>query len=497
MKRPVTLRDLLTALPQARVIGSLEGDVTSVVCDSRQVVPGSVFVAIRGGQQRDRHEFLGDAVARGARAIVVEDEMIRPECCTVVHVENARLALARLAAAFHGNPGAALRLVGVTGTNGKTTTAMVLQHIMQAGGIPCAYLGTLGVRVPHQAARKLSNTTPEPPELHAELRRMVEVGTQSAVLEVSSHGLALGRVSGLRFAAGVFTNLTRDHLDFHGTEQRYLDAKARLFEGLEAGAVAVINADDPVLPVLRERCRAAVITYGRSERADFRMAQVQPQGPGTAIHMESPHGSMSAFTPLLGSFNAYNVTAAVACGMSLGMSRESVLQGVAAMGRVPGRFEPIRCGQPFRVLVDYAHTPAGLENVLAAAREITPGRVLCVFGCGGDRDPGKRPIMGGVVEHQADRAFVTSDNPRSEEPMAIIAAILKGMKQASRAVVQPDRRAAISAALAEAVAGDTVVIAGKGHETGQIVGERVIPFDDAEVARNLLEARQVVEGHIS
>jgi UDP-N-acetylmuramoyl-L-alanyl-D-glutamate--2,6-diaminopimelate ligase len=422
---------------------------------------------------------------------VVEDA-VDLEGGAVVQVENARLALAQLASAFYGNPANRLRLIGVTGTNGKTTTAMLIQEALSAGGSVCGYLGTLGVHAANEQ-RQLSNTTPEAPALQAELKRLADANHDTAVLEVSSHGLALDRVAGLRFAVAVFTNLTRDHLDFHRTEERYLNAKARLFEELDEGAVAVLNADDPASAALAARCPAPKLSYGRCADADIRIQSAHPLSHGTDIALVTPAGTLRLRSRLQGAFNVSNIAAASACATALGLPLDAVREGIEGMGRVPGRFEPVDAGQAFRVLVDYAHTPAGLDSVLRAAAEITTGRVLCVFGCGGDRDPGKRPLMGRVVERLADIAYVTSDNPRSEDPGSIIAAIVAGMENPDAAVVASDRRQAIASALQDARPDDTVVIAGKGHEGGQIIGDRTLPFSDTQVAVELLGTPQLVD----
>ncbi len=484
------LRDLLQHVPAYRLEGSGAVTISGVFCDSREVRPGGLFAAVSGGQERDRHEFVGDAVQRGAAALLV-DRSVGSQPCAVVRVDDARGALAQVAAAFYGRPGDALRLIGVTGTNGKTTTALLVRHMLSAAGEPCGYLGTLGVQAA-SGNSSLRNTTPEAPVLHAELRRLVDSGHRAAVLEVSSHGLVLRRVAGLRFAVGVFTNLTRDHLDFHGTQENYLDAKGLLFASLDREAVAVLNADDAHASALRARCAGTVVTYGRHQETDYRIEAIEPLPAGTRLRLRWKGGVLALETRLHGEFNAYNVAAAAACCLELGADEAAVREGLRALVRVAGRFEAVDVGQPFRVIVDYAHTPDGLCSVLRAARQLTRGRLFCVFGCGGDRDPGKRPLMGRVVEDLADVPVVTSDNPRSEDPEAIIAAILAGMARPQAATVDADRRAAIQFALAQARPGDTVVIAGKGHEQGQIIGSKIFPFDDVVVARELLTTPQVV-----
>ena len=378
-------------------------------------------------------------------------------------------------------------MVGITGTNGKTTTAFLVRQVLEAAGEGCGYVGTLGGLV-RDDLEKISNTTPEAPELYRLLRDMVAAGKRAAVLEVSSHGLALERVAGIRFKAAIFTNLTRDHLDFHRTEQCYFAAKARLFEELDRtwGGKALINIDDPVAPILLERVDVPVLTFGCRPEAQVRLLEANPTDEGTLLHLQTPLGEIEVSSRLTGWFNNFNVLAAVACGLALEIEPEAICRGIAALDNVPGRFERIVAGQPFEVIVDYAHTPSALENVLAAARPLARGRLICVFGCGGDRDSGKRPLMGRIAGELADRSIVTSDNPRTESPEKIIDEIVAGIGKGGEVRILSDRREAIQEALSAAVSGDVVVIAGKGHETGQILSDRVVDFDDRRVARQVL-----------
>ncbi|MFA6110649.1 MAG: UDP-N-acetylmuramoyl-L-alanyl-D-glutamate--2,6-diaminopimelate ligase [Candidatus Latescibacterota bacterium] len=488
----MVLAELLRDLPVTAVTGSLEVEIGRIVCDSRVVESGDLFVAIRGGQEQDRHRFVPEAVARGARAVVVEEE-VDTGAAVRVQVANCRRTLAELAARFHSHPAHRLELVGITGTKGKTTTALLVRQVFEAAGRPCGYLGTLGCVVGDEL-EKQANTTPEAPELHRLLRAMVAGGKRAAALEVSSHGLVLDRVAGLEFRVGLFTNLSRDHLDFHGTVEEYLAAKARLFEGLGSGAAAVINRDDQVAEALIARSRAPVMTYGHDPRAEVRIEGASRSAAGTCIELRTPAGPLSVTTPLIGGFNVYNATAAVAVGLAVGLNPEAIGRGIAAMGYVPGRFERISAGQEFEVIVDYAHTPDSLRNVLQTARDLTSGRLICVFGCGGNRDRGKRPQMGRLAAELADLVVLTSDNPRFEEPEAIIAEIAAGLPEGTAARVLPDRLEAIRFGLETATPGDLVLIAGKGHETVQILGDRTVPFDDREVARRLLAGASAASG---
>jgi UDP-N-acetylmuramoyl-L-alanyl-D-glutamate--2,6-diaminopimelate ligase len=478
------LRLLLEEIPEARVDGAQDVELGHIHCDSRQVGKGDLFVAVRGGQERDRHLFVGDAVARGAGAVVVEEDV---DCggATRVRVADARQALAKLATRFYGFPGRRLLNVGITGTNGKTTTAFLVRSVLEAAGLPSGYLGTLGCSIDGEL-EKVGNTTPEAAELQRLLRVMVDAGLEASVLEVSSHGLALKRVVGIPFRAAVFTNLTRDHLDFHGTWEDYFEAKAQLFEDLEGEGVAVINADDPMATALAERTKVPITTYGCGHAAQVRLQQADPGPLGMRLRLVTPAGPLEVLTHLKGNFNCYNVMAALATGLALGLDPEAACRGIAALPNVPGRFERIVEGQDFEVIVDYAHTPDALDRVLRAARELGVKRLVCVFGCGGDRDRGKRPLMGKVAGELADLTVLTSDNPRSEDPQSIIDDIAAGLPQDSACRSETDRHEAITTALTAARTGDIVVIAGKGHESEQELADRVIPFDDRELARRAL-----------
>ncbi|HID09798.1 MAG TPA: UDP-N-acetylmuramoyl-L-alanyl-D-glutamate--2,6-diaminopimelate ligase [Candidatus Latescibacteria bacterium] len=480
------LSDLLKVLQDARVEGEVRGEVSGVRYDSRKVGPGDVFVALRG-EHGDGHMFVGEACRRGAVAVVLEREVEAPGIVHVV-VKDTRKALALLSAHFFGEPARKLKVIGVTGTNGKTTVSFLIRSIFEEAGVSTGLIGTVeyivgGERLPAPL------TTPFPPELHGTLVRMVEAGEEVVVMEVSSHALALDRVYGMPFQVGVFTNLSRDHLDFHGTMEEYFRAKSRLFEMLEPSGWAVYNGDDPYGYRLGEHTRAQVLSYGLSEGVDVRAEGVVCDRQGVVFMLRSPWRDFPVRLRLSGRFNVYNALAAAGVGLALGIGPEEVVRGLVALERIPGRFERVDLGQDFEVIVDYAHTPDALEHLLRSAREITQRRLLVVFGCGGDRDRGKRPQMGEVAGRLADFVLVTSDNPRSEHPGEIIEEIVAGIPDGTRYAVEEDRGRAIGRAIQMAQEGDVVVIAGKGHEVYQIVEDKKIPFDDREVARRSLEER--------
>ena len=459
--------------------GAREAQITGLAYDNRTVTPGALFFCV-SGHTRDGHDFAPDAVARGAAALVVQ----RPLGLGVPEaiVPSVREAMAPAAAAFYGDPTAELATVGVTGTNGKTTSAFLIRGLLEAGGSRTGLLGTVKSvigGVEHEVAR----TTPEAIDLQRTFRNMLELGDRACVMEVSSHALTLHRVDSVHFAAALFTNLTQDHLDFHPTMEDYFLAKRRLF--VEANPAAqIVNVDDRYGARLAAEL-AQSTTFAIHADADYRAVDVSTGLGGSQFRVLAPDGELELRSPLRGEFNVYNVLGALATARCLGVPAEACVAAIASAGQVPGRFETVDEGQPFAVLVDYAHTPDSLENVLTAARDLTGERLHVVFGCGGDRDRGKRPLMGEIARRLADRAIVTSDNPRSEDPDAIIAEILTG---AGHDVEHdPDRRAAIALALHGAQAGDVVVIAGKGHEQGQEFEDgRKLPFDDVTVAREIL-----------
>jgi len=463
--------------------GAADVEVTKLAFDHRAAGPGSLFFCVRGAT-RDGHDLAPDAVARGAAALVVE----RPLGLGVpeVVVGDARAAMAELAARFAGDPTATLRTVGITGTNGKTTTAFLLRGLLEAAGVQTGLLGTV-TSVVGGAERAVRHTTPEAIDLQPTFAEMLAAGDEACVMEVSSHALQLRRADAIHWAAAIFTNLTQDHLDFHPTMEAYFLAKRRLFAAAGTGA-RVANADDPCGRRLAAEFPGTV-TFGLAAGADLRAADLECGATGSAFVAHTPDGVLDVRLPLPGRFNVLNALGALAAALALGVAPGVAAAALARAGRVPGRFEPVEAGQPFAVLVDYAHTPDSLDNVLRAARELAgpARRVLCVFGAGGDRDRGKRPLMGQVAARLSDLAIVTSDNPRSEDPEAILDQIEAGMGAAHEREV--DRRAAIERAVALAEPGDVVVIAGKGHEQGQeFAGGRREPFDDRVVASEALRA---------
>lgn len=478
--------ELVEELDVVATGGNHATSLRGVAYDSRRVEPGFLFVALKG-LRTDGHLYVEEALARGAAGVIVQERVSLPADIPWAQVADTRRALAAVAARFFDHPSRHLRLVGVTGTNGKTTTTHMLAAIYRQRG-QVGLIGTvynlIGDRV-----LPVQHTTPEAVELQKLLREMVDAGITSVVMEVSSHALAMARVEECRFAAAVFTNLTQDHLDFHPTMEDYFAAKARLFRMLPPSSPAVINGDDPWGKKLVALSAGKVVTYGLDEACDVRAADIHVQADGVTFNVRSTWGSFPVQLRLTGMFNVYNALAAVACSLAQGFSPDEVRKGLAGLRSVPGRFERVEKGQDFVVIVDYAHTPDGLLNVLRAARGIATGRLMVVFGCGGDRDRSKRPLMGEVAVRNADLTIITSDNPRTEDPLAIIEEIEKGAHRVpgGRYLVEPDRRRAIRAALQIARAGDVVVVAGKGHEDYQIIGEERFPFDDRRVVAELLE----------
>jgi UDP-N-acetylmuramoyl-L-alanyl-D-glutamate--2,6-diaminopimelate ligase len=471
------LAELVAELPGARVVGDASVEVRDLAYDSRKVEPGTLFFCVVG-EKADGHEFGARAVEEGAAALVVERELTELEVPQVV-VEDSRAAMAPLAARFWGDPTQELRMVGVTGTNGKTTTAFLVQEILKAANFPCGLLGTVK-QVVGGVEKEVVRTTPEAIELQATFRAMLEGGDEACVMEVSSHAMTLHRADAIHFEVAIFTNLTQDHLDFHKDMEEYFLAKRKLFE--MGPKTAIVNVDDPYGRRLADEFECVTFSAEGAE-ADYSARDVSFDAGGARFSV----GEMDLRTALPGHFNVANALGAFAAAEAFGVGSEIAAAGLARAGRVPGRFEPIDEGQGFTVLVDYAHTPDSLENVLRAARRLSEGRVISVFGAGGDRDRDKRPKMGRAGAEGSDLTVITSDNPRSEDPEAIVAEVASGAEGAAELEVVVDRRAAIALALSRAEPGDTVVIAGKGHEQGQeFENGRKIPFDDREVAREEL-----------
>jgi UDP-N-acetylmuramoyl-L-alanyl-D-glutamate--2,6-diaminopimelate ligase len=491
-------------------------EISGLAYDSRAVRSGALFFCVPGFRH-DGHDFAAQAVADGAVALVVERPLGlgAPE----VLVPSVRSAMGLVASRFYGDPSASLKVVGITGTNGKTTTAFLVRALLQAAGEPTGLLGTV-TSIVGGRERPVERTTPEAIDLHAGFRAMLDAGDRACAMEVSSHALSLGRAGGIRFAAAVFTNLTQDHLDFHASMEDYFLAKRLLFLPKDGPApgVSVVNVGDPYGRRLASEIGVGAVTFavedagaddveGRratypgEDPVDYRATDLHCDCDGCRFALHTPVGEREVMLPMPGRFNVANALGALAAVHALGRDLDTLVAALQRGVRVPGRFEPVDAGQGFAVLVDYAHTPDSLEHVLRSARDIARGRVLCVFGAGGDRDRGKRPLMGEISARLADVTLVTSDNPRSEAPEAIVAEILAGIPADAAANgsvhVELDRRAAIEQALSLAMTDDVVVIAGKGHEQGQELADgRKLPFDDVTVARELLTARVAAKAEV-
>ena len=469
--------------------------VSAIVYDSRRAVANSVFVALQG-LKADGTEFVPQAVSRGSVVVVSEAPRPAEQNVAWLVVNDARLALALLADKFYEQPSRQIPVVGVTGTNGKTTTAYLLSSILDTAGLKAGLLGTVTYRLGAEE-REASRTTPEAPDVQQLLNEMIRQGCRSAVMEVSSHALSLKRVDGMRFAAGIFTNLTRDHLDFHEDMESYFQAKRRLFEMLPADSPGVINIDDPRGASLRSVCQR-LVTFAVTQPADVTPGPLEITLEGLSFQIRTPRGAVDVHSKLVGRPNVYNILAAAATAMAMDIPLEAISEGVAALPGVPGRFEVVSSvGDEVTVVVDYAHTDDALRNLLETARPLAPKRLVTVFGCGGDRDRTKRPLMGMVAARLSDVVVITSDNPRSEDPQRIIEEIKRGIPAVGQlpgrnpdieTVV--DRREAIEHAVSTSEPGDVVLIAGKGHERYQQIGDRVLPFDDVEVARAALARRR-------
>lgn len=482
------MQTLLRRLEAAGLLKGTQGSIDAMSIDhlagdSRKVGPNGLFVAVRG-ERADGHLFIDKAVKNGAIAIVCEavpaEALASFPGTAFVHVTNTRKALAELAAASYGDPARALTMLGITGTNGKTTTVFLLHHLLKTLGARPGLIGTVEIRIGDRAVAS-SMTTPDALELNRLLREMVDAGCTACAMEVSSHALDQDRVHALDYDVALFSNLTQDHLDYHPSFQHYLEAKKKLFDGLKPEATALYNLDDPAGPQMVADTRARRVSYGCDARADVRLDVLENRVDGLRLRLD---GRERAFR-LVGRFNAYNLAAAYGAACALGYDPEVVLDALADAPPVPGRFELLRFEHGPTVIVDYAHTPDALENVLKTVNDTKPASAAtwCVFGCGGDRDASKRGPMGAIAEQYADYVIVTSDNPRTEDPQAILDDIRRGMARPDEARWIVDRRAAIREAAAHARPGDVVLIAGKGHETYQIIGTETTHFDDREEAR--------------
>jgi len=487
------LADLIQRLNTKSIVGLVDREVTGVRYDSRRVTAGNLFVAVRG-DVFDGHSFIEQAVDKGAIAVVGEQAALSKRA-TVIVVPDSREALAQLASTFFGHPSGKLKMIGVTGTNGKSTTAFLIKHLLELASQSTGLIGTIQYEI---GERRLpaSRTTPESLDLQELLSQCVEAGCRNVVIEVSSHALSQGRSNEIEFAVGVFTNLTRDHLDFHRGMKDYFEAKARLFESLRQSPredrKAVINVDDPYGQQLVGRFGKdlSIITYGMGARADFRASDFKVEMNGTSYRLDAKDKSYLVRLPLIGRFNIYNSLAALAAVRAAGLDVRTAVQALAKAPQIPGRLEAVPAKRKFQVFVDYAHTDDALLNVVKTCRDLNPNRLILVFGCGGNRDKTKRPLMGAVADQYADYAFITSDNPRKEDPEAIIRDVETGFKHQNYEKIV-DRKEAITRAIAMAQPRDIVLIAGKGHEKYQEFSDHIVPFDDVEIAGRALEEHPV------
>lgn len=485
------LKQLLKHIPVDRVEGSLEREIVGIVYDSRRVTPGVVFVALPGANV-DGHDFINTAIARGAAAIICQRNGFSSPRATKIKVADTRAALASAAASFYQHPSTKLKVIGVTGTNGKTTVAFMIKEMLEAAGIKTGLLGTVRYEIGDRVI-PAARTTPEALETQQMMAQMVSSGCQACVMEVSSHALEQKRVAGVEFDVAIFTNLTQDHLDFHGDMENYFLAKQKLFtqtaSGSKRGAV-VINIDDASGARLNNESDVTLkLTYGIRNPASLRATKIQLAADASSFTVEAKDKTFACKLPLIGRHNIYNALAATGAGFALNLDVKKIQSALSCMHPVPGRLESVVCGQSFSVFVDYAHTDDALQNVLSTVREVTSGRVLLLFGCGGSRDTGKRAKMGRVAAELADFTVITSDNPRKEKPEAIATQIEEGFRSVKRSeyLLELDRARAINEIIAMAKPGDTVLLAGKGHETYQEFEDTVIPFDDRVHAREALE----------
>ena len=488
------LNELLRGLDGLELGPEVGAEITSLAYNSRRVQPGTLFFAIQG-EKSDGHEFIPQALERGAVAVVSERKPPAELSSRWVRVPKIRRALSVAGRAFFGQPDSHLKLIGITGTNGKTTTAFLVDSVLRAAGIRTGLFGTIEYRLGDRVLSAV-NTTPESMDLWSYFAQTVKAGGTGVVMEVSSHSLVQERVWGFPFSVAVFTNLTRDHLDYHKDFDHYFEAKRRLFEGLGTPPPesAVINLDDAWGKKLLDVPSAQHLTYGMNSNAQVKAKYLDHKHSGWDGTIVTPAGKLQIASSLVGRANLYNILAATAASIAYGISIEKIEQGLSDLKAVPGRFERIDEGQPFLVIVDYAHTDDALRNVLSTARELTRHRLLVVFGCGGERDRAKRPLMGEAAGSLSDLAVLTSDNPRSEDPLLIMNDAMVGLQKAGKPYwAEVDRETAIRRALEEAREGDVVVLAGKGHETYQILKDQTVPFDDREVARRVLREMGYVE----
>jgi UDP-N-acetylmuramoyl-L-alanyl-D-glutamate--2,6-diaminopimelate ligase len=487
----VRLEEIVKNLKIKKTNGSLDVEISGIGQDSRTVARGNLFFCIKGSKY-DGHRFLPQAAAAGAVAALVEDWPEDDYGLVLLQVDRVATVTSEVAGAFYDYPDRKLQLIGVVGTNGKTTSTYLMKNILEAAGYRVGLIGTIANLIGDQIIES-HNTTPGPLELQQLFARMVAAGVEYVVMEVSSHSIHQGRVAGLQFRCGIFTNITQDHLDYHKTFEEYLRVKTKFFIDLPGTAWAALNADDPHTGSISAKTTAKVLTYGIATEACIKAEQIRVSPEGVAYSVVSPQGKFDLRLPLTGYFNVYNSLGVLTAALGLGITAVAIKQGLETTTGVPGRFQKVPLKQAdFTVIVDYAHTPDGLENILKTGRGLNPRRLLLVFGCGGDRDRSKRPIMGALAAQLADFSIITSDNPRSEDPAQIIGEVETGFKNVNSRgeyIVEVDRAKAIRRIIQTAQAGDLVLIAGKGHETYQIFADRTIHFDDREVAASALKER--------
>lgn len=489
------LEEIVAVLPEVQVVGDCDKIIKDITANSREVREGSLFICLKGAHV-DGHKYLEQAAASGAGAALVEDvPEVCPDGLTLLKVVDTRLGMEVIAPFFYDYPGKTMRMIGVTGTNGKTTTTNIVRAILRKAGFKVGLIGTINIMIEDEAI-VAHNTTPDVVDLQRALYRMKEAGCEYVVMEVSSHALALNRVAGCEYDTAALTNITQDHLDFHKTLENYRDAKGLLFEHLHEGKkenkTAVFNMDDASSPILCDRTKTRILTYGEGRNNDIYPLFFKVEAKQMRLQLHTPVGEMDLLLKITGEFNVYNVMAAVAIALAEQIDKKTIVDVLNGFDGVPGRFQLVEAGQPYTVIVDYAHTPDGLENVLKTARSITEGKLWVVFGCGGDRDNKKRPIMGRIALELADRVVVTSDNPRTEDPAVIIdeiAEALKDVPEGKSVELIAERRDAIYHALSEAAANDVIMIAGKGHENYQILADKTIHFDDREVVQEYWKKR--------
>lgn len=489
-----TIQELLTLLPEATVIGNTDRAIKEIAHDSRKVTAGTLFVCVAGATV-DGHDYIAQAVSSGATAILTEKSVAAPEGITVIKVRDVKLAVQVIAPYFYDYPAQKMRLIGITGTNGKTTTSYLIRAILREAGFKVGLIGTIQIMV-EEDALPIHNTTPDVIDLQGVLSEMAARGIKYVIMEVSSHALAQNRVAGCEFDVAVFTNATQDHLDYHKTFDHYIASKARLFTSLGAmsavkpNKMAIINADDETGKLMQRCSQCTVCTYAIDADADLKAVGIEVKAAGAKFTVNGAFGSIVLNLKITGIFNVYNVMGAVGAALAENISPAVVQAALEKCAGVQGRFELVDEGQSFSVIVDYAHTPDGLENILKTARQIADNRLITVFGCGGDRDRTKRSVMGRIAAELSDVVIATSDNPRSEDPEGILKEVEAGVIEAIGNKAHEkitDRKTAIARAIALAAAGDIVIIAGKGHETYQILANQTIHFDDREVAREALK----------